>query len=287
MKVLVLGASGLLGSTLVPALKAQGHRVTAHARTGTGPAIADLNDSFATHSLIATVAPEVVVNLAGLTDVDQCESAPQSAWRANVLSVENIATACRVAGAHLVHISTDQVYAGPATHSETQACPGNYYALSKYAGELAALSIGATVLRTNFFGASRHPNRRSITDWLFQSLMQEKPVNVFEDVFFSPLSMATLCTMIEINLHLQPSGVFNLGSHDGLSKADFAFTFARVVGLAEIRMSRTRVGDAKLTAWRPKDMRMDCSKIERTLDIALPRLEDEIALAAKDYRAEI
>jgi dTDP-4-dehydrorhamnose reductase len=287
MKVLVLGAGGMLGATLVPALNAQGHIVVSHARTGKGPAVADLNDAFTSRTLITTIAPEVTVNLVGLTDVDKCESAPQLAWRANVHSVENIASACRAAGCHLIHISTDQIYDGAPARLESQACPGNYYALSKYAGELAALSIGATVLRTNFFGASRHPHRRSITDWLHHALTHSQPLNVFDDVFFSPLSMATLSTMIGYSARLRPAGVFNLGSRDGLSKADFAFTFAGLLGLPEKLMTRVSIRSAELKAWRPRDMRMNSSQLERTLGVVLPRLVDEIEIAAKDYRAHI
>lgn len=287
MKVLVLGASGLLGTTLVAALGALGHTVVAHSRRGAGLEPGDLTQAAETLALVARTAPDVVVNLAGLTDVDRCEAQPQQAWLANVLTAENVAAACGAAGAHLVHISTDQVYDGAPPRGETQACPGNCYALTKYAGELAALRVGATVLRTNFFGASCHPTRRSLTDWLYTSLTQGQAIRVFDDVFFSPLSMATLCTMIERVARERPAGVYNLGSREGLSKADFAFAFARGLGLPAELMTRASVRQAVLKAWRPADMRMDCAKIENTLGVAMPRLEDEIELATKDYRADV
>ncbi len=287
MKVLVLGAGGLLGTTLIPAFGALGHTVVAHGRNGVGLEPGDLTQAAETLALVARTAPDVVVNLAGLTDVDRCEAEPQQAWLANVLTAENVGAACGAAGAHLVHISTDQVYDGSPPHGETQARPGNCYALTKYAGELAALRAGATVLRTNFFGASRHPTRRSLTDWLYTSLTQGQAIRVFNDVFFSPLSMATLCTMIERVARERPAGVYNLGSREGLSKADFAFAFARDLGLPGQLMTRAGVRQAVLKAWRPNDMRMDCAKIENTLGMALPRLEDEIELATKDYHARV
>lgn len=287
MKILVLGASGMLGASLVPALGALGHAVTGYGRTGVGLEPADLTQIGETQMLIARVAPSVVVNLVGLTDVDRCEAEPQRAWLSNVLTAEHIAAACTAAGAHLVHISTDQVYDGAPPHSEAQARPGNCYALTKYSGELAALRAGATVLRTNFFGASHHPIRRSFTDWLYTSLTQGQAIRVFDDVRFSPLSMATLCMMIERVARVRPAGVYNLGSRDGMSKADFAFAFARSLGLDEQLMTRASVQQAILKAWRPADMRMDCAKIENTLSLAMPHLADEIELASKDYRAQI
>lgn len=287
MKVLVLGAGGMLGASLVPALTALGHTVVGHGRDAVGLLPGDLAQAGETQALVAGAAPAVVVNLAGLTDVDRCEAEPQQAWLANVLTAENVAAACAAAGAHLVHISTDQVYDGAPPRGETQARPGNCYALTKYAGELAALRVSATVLRTNFFGASRHPARRSLTDWLYASLTRNQAIRVFDDVFFSPLSMATLCSMIERAARERPAGVYNLGSRDGLSKADFAFAFARCLGLPAELMTRASVRQAVLKAWRPADMRMDCAKFENTLGVALPRLEEEIELATKDYRAHV
>jgi dTDP-4-dehydrorhamnose reductase len=287
MKLLVLGANGMLGTSLVPALGALGHVVTAHGRRSPGLKTADLEVAVQARELLRDVKPDAAINLVGLPDVDLCESRPQLAWRVNVRTAENVAAACREVDCHLVHISTDQVYDGEPPRTEDQACPGNYYAITKYAGELAALSVRATVLRTNFFGASRHASRRSLTDWLFAALTQSRPIQVFEDIRFSPLSMATLCGMIERMVQLRQTGLFNLGSREGLSKADFAFAFARAIGLPEQCMTRASVQQTALRAWRPKDMRMDTTKIERILGQAMPRLIDEIEIAAKDYCADV
>ncbi len=94
MKVLVLGAGGLLGTTLIPAFGAMGHTVVAHGRNGVGLEPGDLTQAAETLALVARTAPDVVVNLAGLTDVDRCEAEPQQAWLANVLTAENVGAAC-------------------------------------------------------------------------------------------------------------------------------------------------------------------------------------------------
>lgn len=286
MNILVLGASGMLGASLVPYLEAQGHHVTGHNRTGSsGLEAADLCNSVDTTSLLLRLSPKVAINLAGLTDVDRCESHPKEAWLANVRSVENVASACKAAGTHLIHISTDQIYDSSPACTESQASPGNQYAITKYAGELAALTTPATVLRTNFFGASRHATRRSLTDWLFGALRERRVIQVFENVRFSPLSMATLCEMIEKSATQRFDGIFNLGSHGCMSKADFAFAFAQELGFSTLGMSRAQVNQAgTLSAWRPSNMCMDSTRFESVFRIALPTLEEEIQRAAKDYR---
>jgi dTDP-4-dehydrorhamnose reductase len=286
MKVLVLGAGGMLGASLVPSLTAHGVQAMAHSRNGVGDYTADLADAQQTGALVEQSNADVVIHLAGLTDVDRCEQYPQEAWLANVKTVENTAAACRAIGAHLLHISTDQVYDRDPPSTEDQAKPGNYYALTKYAGELAALNVGATVLRTNFFGASRHLKRRSLTDWLFSALTSQQDIQVFDDVHFSPLSMYTLCEVIYSLALQRPTGVFNVGSRQGLSKAEFAFSFARTLELPQQHMTRASVLKRSLKAWRPSDMRMDTAKIEQALGFAMPILLEEIQLAAKDYRAQ-
>jgi dTDP-4-dehydrorhamnose reductase len=218
--------------------------------------------------------------------VDRCETQPNQAYLANVRIVENIAgwikqekTPC-----HLAHISTDQVYDGASPHAEEQVTLTNYYAFSKYAGELAAASVPSTILRTNFFGRSHCAKRASLSDWLFRSLSNGDPIQVFDDVLFNPLSMITLSEIIKLIIQKKPIGVFNLGSHEGMSKADFAYAFAEELNLSTSAMTRTSTDQVTfLKTYRPKDMRMDCSKFEKILGIKLPFLRDEIKRAAKEY----
>lgn len=286
MKILLLGSAGLLGSTLSPFLSSRGYEVKTHSRSEGAQYQAGLNDPEEANKLLGKIQPDVIINLVGLTDVDLCETQPNQAYLVNVRTVENIAnwikqekTPC-----HLVHISTDQVYDGANLHTEELVTLTNYYAFSKYAGELAAASVPSTILRTNFFGRSHCAKRASLTDWLFRALSNSDPIQVFDDVLFSPLAMSTLSEMIELSVQNKPVGVFNLGSHDGMSKADFAFAFAEELNFSTSAMTRTSTDQVTfLKTYRPKDMRMDCSKFEKTLGAKLPLLRNEIKRVAKEY----
>jgi dTDP-4-dehydrorhamnose reductase len=286
--VLVTGASGLLGSTLVPMLQLNGYAVKTHAHNCDANYQADLSDSDGAFKLLTQVAPDAIVNLVGLTDVDLCEAQPNLAYMANVKTVENISAWINKTKApcHLVQISTDQVYDGTGPHLEEFATLTNYYSFSKYAGELAASAASSTILRTNFFGRSRCDKRKSLTDWLVNSLSNDNNIQVFDDVLFSPLSMATLSEMINIVLRNKAVGVFNLGSHNGMSKADFAFSLAEELGLPTAKMTRTKSDKVTfIKTYRPKDMRMDSRKFEEVFQMRMNNLVDEIKLAAKDYHA--
>jgi dTDP-4-dehydrorhamnose reductase len=288
MKILVLGSTGLLGSTLSTYLVSRDEEVSTHGRSEGAQFQADLSSPKEAFNLLRKNQPDVMINLSGLTNVDLCETQPNQAYLLNVRTVENITNWIRQEGraCHLVHISTDQVYDGSnSLHTEECVTLTNYYAFSKYTGELAAGSVPSTILRTNFFGRSHCPKRVSLSDWLFRALSNDDPIEVFDDVLFSPLAMSTLSGMIELSVRNRPVGVFNVGSHEGLSKADFAFAFAEELGVSVRAMKRTSSNQVKfLKTYRPKNMRMNSAKFEEALGVKLPNLRDEIRRVAKEYR---
>lgn len=284
-RILVTGAGGMLGSTLVPHLRAFGHDVTSCSRSGQ-TLRADLTDPVQARRALHDAKPEVIVNLAALTNVDECERDPQAAYRLNVRLVENLVNAIMAEGhgCYLIHMSTDQVYDGAGPHTEEDVLLVNYYAFSKYAGELAARMVPSTILRTNFFGLSQCAGRNSFSDWLASALASGMPVTAFEDVRFSPLNLETVARMIALVVDRRRTGVYNLGSHDALSKAEFAFQLATLLGLPTHTMRRGRSSEAGLGARRPTDMSMDCSRFERAFGVTLPTLASEISLLKEAQR---
>jgi len=284
--VLVTGATGLLGSVLIPLLKKHGHQVTSLGHSHAADINADLVSYEETTRALNQVRPEIIINLTALTDVDLCENHPHKAYLLNVKTIENLCAWVQKEreDCHLIHISTDQVYDGPGPHLEDGVTIINHYAMSKLAGEFAAKAVKSTILRTNFVGRSVREGRVSLTDWLYSAMERGDSINVFDDVKFSPLAIGTLCECIELCVIKLPVGVFNLGSHDGMSKADFAFAFADATGLSSTNLIRNNSAIlSPLAARRPIDMRMQCQRFEEYMDIDLPRLIDEIQVLAIDY----
>jgi dTDP-4-dehydrorhamnose reductase len=278
----------MLGGTLGPLLRASAP-VIVHGHQSQADVRADVTDGSQACELLDRVRPAAIVNLAGYTNVDACERAPNQAYRLNVRIVENLVSWMRAQDAPpiFVHVSTDHVYDGAGPHREEDVTLTNAYALTKYAGELAALRVPATVLRTNFFGLSRCAGRSSFTDWLLGRLLSGQPLKVFDDVHFSPLSMATIGRAVGAVLRAPVPGVYNLGAADGMSKADFAFAFARASGLPSSGLERTTTDRVDyLETYRPKDMRMDSTAFEAAFDLRLPSLADELQLTCEECRRE-
>jgi dTDP-4-dehydrorhamnose reductase len=284
--ILVFGARGLLGTSLCPALESMGYRVWRQSRNCGAQIQCDPIDLNAVTEILDNLKPTAVVNLIALSNVDFCQENLAAAYIANCRTAEVLASAVSGASSHphLIQISTDHLYNGSGPHAENSALPSNVYALTKFAGELAALRAGATVMRTNFFGRSNSSERKSFTDWIHEALSFRRNFTVFDDVVFSAVHMSTLVACVAKAVTLRHAGVYNVGSHNGLSKAAFAKQFADYLGLDSGAMTVGSVGGVKLTAPRPLDMRMDVGLFESAFDIDLPDMAHEIGIAANEYR---
>ena len=285
-RVLITGSTGLLGCSLAPFLQERGYQVIRMGNSHASDLNFDLTCYDQTRRFLDNSKPDIIINLVALTNVDRCETHLQDAYLLNVKTVENLSGWLKRTGqsCHLIHISTDQLYDGLGPHAEEELTIRNFYAMSKLAGELIAEKVPSTILRSNFVGRSLCEGRTSLTDWLFAALLDKSSVELFDDVMFSPLAIRTLCECIESCIVNKPLGIFNLGSQDGMSKADFAFAFAAALGLGSENFKRVSAKSIpRLIASRPSDMRMDCRRYEERMGIRLPYLQDEIYLMAKDY----
>lgn len=153
---LVTGAAGMLGRDLVTALESAGHDVSAAAR-----AMLEVTDLNACRDMVQ--GHDVVVNAAAWTAVDDAESHEPEAFTSNAVGAANVARACHAAGARMVQISTDYVFAGDATGpyaEDAPLAPRSAYGRTKAAGEWAvrALCPGSWIVRTAWLYGQHGPN---------------------------------------------------------------------------------------------------------------------------------
>jgi dTDP-4-dehydrorhamnose reductase len=285
-RVLIIGASGLLGSALVNFLKMDGFKTKSVSRISRTDYNADFTSISETQKTISDYKPDFVINLVALTSVEECERDIQKAYLLNTKVVENITEvlAKGFPNTNFIQISTDHVYGSIGPHKENLIELKNIYAFSKFSGEIAARNIPSMILRTNFVGRSSVIGRESMSDWVVNSLQNQKKIKVFDDVYFSPITINRLCQIISHLIKSPIPGTYNLGCHDGLSKADFDLKLAQRLNLDVRLMDRISENDASfLQATRPKDMRMDCSLFERTFSILLPTMDEIINDLVSEY----
>lgn len=168
MRALVTGAGGQLGAELHQVLLAAGDDVTAAGRDQLDVTVRDQ-----VLGVVLGSRPNVVFHCAAWTDVDGCEADPERARLVNALASRHVAEACRLAGSHLVSVSTDYVFSGEGFSGEGLAGggsrpyvewddtdPRSVYGRSKLAGEreVVAGCPGAAVVRTSWLCGSSGAN---------------------------------------------------------------------------------------------------------------------------------
>lgn len=234
-RVLVTGAAGQLGRYLVPAARNAGATVIALGREpGVGmDAAVDLVDRDATIALLRAEAPDVIIHAAACTDVDGIEREPWRGDAGNALASRNVADAASSAGAYLVAVGTDMVFAGDggAPYPEDAATgPASAYGRSKLAAEQAVLDADPAfaVARTAWLygGAGKHFPR---TVWTV--LRDRGGIDVVDDEFGSPTFAGDLASALVHLTVLRGAGVFHLVNEGRASRIELARETARLAGI--------------------------------------------------------
>lgn len=140
MRVLVTGASGMLGSSLVPLLTQEGHSVFATdiRILDDNTKYLDVRDLQPMVEFAASIKPDVLIHLAAETDLETCERNPDYAYRQNYVGTRNAGQVCSIMGIPIVYISTAGVFDGEKEEAYTELDrpnPINVYGASKYEGE--------------------------------------------------------------------------------------------------------------------------------------------------------
>ena len=162
-KLLLLGGNGQVGRELRRSLAPLGTVIVTTRDGSDADEIANFDQPDTVAALVMRIAPDVVVNAAAYTAVDQAETEADAAFRANTASPAAIAQACAAIDARLLHYSTDYVFDGTATQpyrEDDATAPLGVYGASKLAGEVAIRASGARhmILRAAWVYAAHGKN---------------------------------------------------------------------------------------------------------------------------------
>jgi dTDP-4-dehydrorhamnose reductase len=280
MRILVTGASGLLGLNL--ALEAAGgHLVFGQAnRQGVktdrfSVYRADLLEPGAVERLLDQTRPDWVINCAALAVVDACEADPALARQLNSEFPGKLASNVARGGARLIHISTDAVFDGQRGDYTEEDAPNplGVYAQTKLGGErrVAEANPEAIIARVNLFGWSL-TGRRSLAEFFYYNLNAGNAVRGFTDVFFCPLLVNHLAHILLDMLEKRLNGLYHVVSSQCSSKYDFGVALARRFGLDESLISPASVNASGLNAPRSPKLTLRSGKLAKALDQPIPNL---------------
>jgi dTDP-4-dehydrorhamnose reductase len=229
----------------------------------------DLREIDSLTRVLEKIKPDLVIHTVALTDVDRCEREPDLAHHINARLAYNVAQACGRLGIKLVHISTDHLFDGKkAFCTELDAvCPVNIYGKTKALAEDLVLGAcpEALVVRTNFYGWG--PSyRSSFSDCIYKSLRAHQKINLFNDIYFSPIIVDELVNSVLELINHKTSGVFNVVGADRLSKYEFGLSLAKVFNFDQMLIDPIITTEREVRVLRPKDMSLSNYKLKKLLN---------------------
>lgn len=206
-------------------------------------------------SLISSFQPSVIINAAGATDVDWCETHREEAWNVNVVGVENLVEASRKVGAKLIHVSTDYVFDGKNSPYAENAQPNpiNYYGKTKLAGENAirAGGIPNAIVRSIVVYGSGINVRKNFALWVIGSLHAGKRIRCVDDQYGNPTHVSDLAQAILKIFETDRCGLYHVCGRDKINRYDFAIQAADIFGLDSSLIDRSKTSELAQPAARP------------------------------------
>ena len=282
MRIFITGGSGLLGAKIAE-LALQDHEVYAgycHNKPEFGePVKFNLADELA---FIHEIKPEVIIHTAALTNVDECETNKELAYKINVEGTKRVAAIAHELDAFSVYVSTDYVFPGDKGHYKEvdEPNPVDYYGYTKLQGEQYCDCVARPCV---IYGAKPASGKVNFALWIIETLRNGEKVNIVTDQYITPTLNTNLAQMVLEIAERRLKGIFHTAGATRVSRYEFALQVADTFGLDKDLIVASRMADMRWAALRPRDSSLDTTKAAKylkekpySLDMALEVLRGEL-----------
>ena len=290
-KIIITGSNGLLGQHLMTLLlkEKEKYEVIGFSR-GTNRSgredfkyvSIDLTHKDQLIKELNSIQPNIIINAAAMTQVDQCEKQKDQCDALNVVAVETLIEFSEKNNVHIVHLSTDFIFDGKKKgyYKETDIPnPLSYYGLSKLKAENKLMNSGVeyTILRTILvYGKVLNMSRSNIVLWVKESLELGKVIYVVNDQYRTPTYVMTLAEACKSVIDKDKKGIFNISSTQLLSIYDIAKQIAETFNLNEALITPISSQELNQPAQRPESTGFDLSKTTKELGLDFKTFKEDI-----------
>ena len=274
-KILIIGGSGLVGSTLVNYIHNDYDlHITYNQNKNklsdiSATQIDLLKDRQTIIDLIKDFEPQYAVHTVALSSVDLCETNPQLADLLHVKVTKDISEACKEVGTKLIFLSSDAVFGGELNKKYTEddePNPINHYGVTKLNAEKIVLGSSSdnVVLRTSVIYGWHKKSR--FTNWILGRLMKNQPVDPFIDQYNTPTLIDDLANAIKNILKTNISGLYHATGKTCLNRYEFALELADIFGLDKNLIKSVTSSEKKQDAPRPTSTCLDSTSLEKLIN---------------------
>ncbi len=294
-KVLIFGANGLLGQSIVKKFS-EDYDIIASSieKDSFVPALngeyrqLDLTDRAATRDFIEEVKPDIIINTAAFTDVDGCEDYRDLCWEVNVRGVEYIIEGAARLRPIIVHISTDYIFDGddPPYSENDKPNPRGNYARSKLASEniVRGSELEYQIIRTQILFGIGHRVRFNFVTWVIDQLQKENTIRIVHDQVGNPTYAPDCSEAIFRLLQKKAFGTYHVSGPESISRYDFALKIAKVFELDERLIERISSDELDQKAPRPYNSTFVIDKLVNYADWTPHTLDEALKLLRKEMQ---
>lgn len=288
-KLLIIGGSGLLGSTLVNYAQSEYEvHITYNKNFPANEFIKSscidlINNRKKIIDLILFIKPDVVIHTAAHPSVDICETNHKIADILHVDVTQDIVDICNSINSKLIYISTDAVFEGKLDkrYSENdKPNPINYYGKTKLEAEKIILNVSRNVvLRTSVIYGWH--SRSRFTNWILEYLKAKKTVDPFSDQYNTPTLVDDLAKSIIEIIKKEISGLYHATGETCINRYEFALKLANQFGYDKNLIKPTTSAQKKQDAPRPTSTCLDSKKLEDVINYKFCTIESGISFIQK------
>jgi dTDP-4-dehydrorhamnose reductase len=282
MRVLLTGASGLLGGYLLRELKSRGLEVVGWP----GPrdymlyGIGDLAEPGWIADAFREVKTDLLIHAAALSRIDACFHEPEKARRVNALASGQLAYLAANVGTRMLHVSTDLVFDGQKGNyrESDKLLPLSVYGSTKRDAELMVLKHPEHVVaRVSLLFGPSLTGRVAFFDQQLAALRSRSPLTLFEDEWRTPLSLAVAARALVSLALSRCRGVIHIGGPERMSRLEMGQRLAAHLGLDASAIKAFRRDSVPAVEPRPRDTSLDSSRWRSQFpDVAWPGYEDAL-----------
>lgn len=219
--------------------------------------------------------PDIILNLAAMTNVDGCELDDQGAQAINVNGVKHLRENF---GGHFIQISTDYIFDGKRGPygEDDDPHPLNVYGRTKLEAEQWLMEYGGnlTILRTNVVYGYTNRTEASFVKWIVDSLGTGEKIKVVDDQWNNPTWAESLAQVIRVVINNKESGLFNYGGAELITRLDFSRIIATVFELDTSLITPITTAELNQPAQRPLKSGLKIEKIKKRLGIKTQSVEN-------------
>ncbi len=232
----------------------------------------DLTNLGRLEKLCTAIQPRIIVHTAALSNPDVCETERMLALTLNTFATRELARITSLLGSKLIYLSSDLIFDGiKGMYNEAdQPAPMNYYAKTKYLGELETTNNcgNYVILRLSLvYGRSSGLNENSL-EKMQRQVRQGQKLRLFTDQYRTPLYAGDVVVAIErIIADNSVKGLFHLGGPEKMSRFEFGQQFCKAFRFPLDLLVPTSLTEAKLLGRRPRDCSLDSRKATRVLNL--------------------